>query len=192
MPVKWTNGTILQPPIAGDLNAFNDWNHKTAVVPQTLYDFSGPMDSDVLVEYNTPAYSITVMRFGLQDKDTGKAEASPSAKLAESAKQASAEKHSSTEHAGSTTSEHGTSGRSSAEAEVLSSYRQTRPHLESVSHSTKAAVSEAVQVTQSGPAPSSRTSASAASELNTTTTETTTSTIRRTMTVNGHFVSTGS
>lgn len=65
-PFSRVNGTILQPPTAGDLNAFNYRNNATAVMPKPLsFTTSLGLYASNSTRFNwvVPAYSITVLQF---------------------------------------------------------------------------------------------------------------------------------
>lgn len=65
-PFTRVNGTILEPPTPGDLNAFNYRNNATAVVPKPLsFGTSlGPYQANATrFSWEVPAYSIVVLQF---------------------------------------------------------------------------------------------------------------------------------
>lgn len=65
------NGTILEPPTPGDLNAFNYFNNKTAIVPKAISGLEGfginhgGWTGDHVFNWTVPAYSINVLQFDL-------------------------------------------------------------------------------------------------------------------------------
>jgi len=67
-PFVSVNGTILEPPTAGDLNAFNYFNNKTAIVPKPimgLQNITHGLNSSEGLTWTVPAYSVSVIQFDL-------------------------------------------------------------------------------------------------------------------------------
>ncbi|EMC94664.1 glycoside hydrolase family 51 protein [Baudoinia panamericana UAMH 10762] len=62
MEYGYVNGTILEPPVAGDLNAFNYFGNPTAVVPQAI-DGLGAFGAQSVFSWQVPAYSVSVLEF---------------------------------------------------------------------------------------------------------------------------------
>jgi len=70
-PFRNVNGTILEPPKNGDLNAFNYFNNKTAITPKKIHGLEEIGYRPTLTNNGTgasfkwemPAYSIAVLQF---------------------------------------------------------------------------------------------------------------------------------
>lgn len=82
VPYQAVNGTILEAPIPGDLNAFNYFNNATAVVPKPIAGLTGfgtealgynatavGMGVGRSFNWTVPAYSVVVLQFDLCAED---------------------------------------------------------------------------------------------------------------------------